>query len=67
MLDDFSYDRDLREKDYGLFMCRIDSLGSINEAYSNQLGDRYLKSLSDLLRNEMGDDAWFTDWAVMCL
>ena len=57
LLDDFSDDRDLRDKDYGLFMCRIDSLSSINEAYSNQLGDRYLKSLSDLLRNEMGDDA----------
>ena len=57
LLDDFSDNPDLRDKDYGLFMCRIDSLSSINEAYSNQLGDTYLKSLSDLLRNEMGDDA----------
>ena len=57
LLDDLSDNPDLRDKDYGLFMCRIDSLGSINEAYSNQLGDRYLKSLSDLLRNELGDDA----------
>ena len=57
LLDDFSDDPELRDKDYGLFMCRIDSLSSINEAYSNQVGDTYLKSLSDLLRNEMGDDA----------
>ena len=57
LLDDFSDDRDLLDMDYGLFMCRIDSLSSINEAYSNQAGDIYLKSLSDLLRNEMGDDA----------
>ena len=57
LLDDFSDNPDLRDKDYGLFMCRIDSLSSINEAYSNQLGDTYLKSLADLLRNEMGDDA----------
>ena len=57
LLVDFSGDHDLRDKDYGLFMCRIDSLGSINEAYSNHAGDTYLKSLSNLLRNEMGDDA----------
>ena len=57
LLVDFLGDRDLRDKDYGLFMCRIDSLSTINEAYSNHAGDRYLKSVSDLLRNEMGDDA----------
>ena len=57
LLDDFSDDRDLRNMDYGLFMCRIDSLSSINEAYSNQAGDIYLRSLSKLLRNELGDDA----------
>lgn len=39
LLVDFSGDHDLRDKDYGLFMCRIDSLGSINEAYSNHAGD----------------------------
>ena len=39
LLVDFSGDHDLRDKDYGLFMCRIDSLGSINEACSNHAGD----------------------------
>ena len=57
LLVDFSGDHNPRDKDFGLFMCRIDNLGSINEAYSNRVGDRYLKSLSNLLRHEMGDDA----------
>ena len=55
--DDFSDDHDLRDQDYGLFMCRIDHLSSINEAYSNHTGDEYLKSLSDMLSSELGDDA----------
>ena len=55
--DDFSDDHDLRDQDYGLFMCRIDHLSSINEAYSNDTGDEYLKSLSDMLSSELGDDA----------
>ena len=57
LLDDFSDDRDLRNQDYGLFMCRIDHLSSINEAYSNHTGDEYLKSLSYMLGHELGDDA----------
>ena len=55
-LEDFSYGGVPRETDYALFMCRIDHLSSIYEAYSNQVGDTYLRSFSKLLRNEMGDD-----------
>ena len=57
LLEDFSDAHFQGDNDYGLFMCRIDSLASIYEAYSIQVGDRYLTSLSAMLCNELGDNA----------
>ena len=56
-LEDFSYGGVRREIDYRLFICRIDHLSSINEAYSYRAGDTYLTSLSDMLNRELGDNA----------
>jgi len=55
-LNEFSVKTKMRDMDYCLFMCRIDHLTMINQAYSNQVGDTYLKSLSKMLLGELGDN-----------
>lgn len=57
-IQDFSKNAPLRVNDYGLFMCQLDSLSSINDAFSHAAGDTYIKSLAAMLEHELGDDAW---------
>jgi diguanylate cyclase (GGDEF)-like protein len=46
----------MRDMNYCLFMCRVDHLAMVNQAYSIQVGDTYLKSLSKMLLGELGDN-----------
>lgn len=55
-LDGFSGKPEMRDMNYCLFMCRVDHLAMVNQAYSIQVGDTYLKSLSKMLLGELGDN-----------